>query len=315
MAAIYHYNMVHWLFFFYTYCFLGWCFESTYVSIRTRKFVNRGFMRGPFLPIYGSGAIMMYVVSMPFRDNIILTYVAGCIGATALEYITGVFMDSLFHIRYWDYSNQKFNFQGHICLSSTLTWGFFTIMMTRVIHRPIELFVMGIPKNILNYATFFLTVYIVADFALSFKTALDLRDILAKMQRVKEEMERMNKRLDVIIAFNNADKAQKQQEREHEYELRISDLAEALGQRFNSLKEMIQRTPGAYVDNVREEIAELRARYNLYMENRRNYKEMLDFYKWDMIRNNPNMSSEKYKDSFEELKGAVEKKKEKEKEK
>ena len=147
---------------------------------------------------------MMLVVSMPFQDNIVLTYIAGCIGATALEYVTGVAMEALFKVRYWDYSKNKFNFQGHICLSSTLTWGFFTIMMTRVIHRPIELFVMGIPKNILNYATFFLTVYIVADFALSFKTALDLRDILAKMQRVKEEMERMNKRLDVIIAFNNA---------------------------------------------------------------------------------------------------------------
>lgn len=308
---MFHYNMTQWLFFFYMYCFLGWCFESAYVSIRTRKFVNRGFMRGPFLPIYGSGAIMMYVVSMPFQDNIVLTYFAGCVGATALEYVTGFLMDRLFHIRYWDYSNQKFNFQGHICLSSTLTWGFFTILMTRVIHKPIEQFVMRIPKNVLSYATFFLTIYIVADFALSFKAALDLKEILDKMQRVKEEMERMSRRLDVIIAFNNADKEQRQQEREQERELRINDLAEGLAQRFNSLREIIQRTPGAYMDNVREEIADLRARYNLFMENRRNYKEMLDFYKWDMIRNNPNMRSEKYKDSFEELKGAVEKNKEK----
>ncbi len=303
--------MTQWLFFFYTYCFLGWCFESAYVSIRTRKFVNRGFMRGPFLPIYGSGAIMMYVVSMPFQDHIVLTYLAGCAGATTLEYITGVLMEKLFRIRYWDYSDKKFNFQGHICLNSTLAWGFFTIMMTKVIHRPIEQFVLGIPKNVLNYGTFFLTIYIVADFALSFKTALDLRDILAKMQKVKEELMHMQKRLDVIIAFSNDDKEQKQQEREHEYELRLGDLAENLGQRFSSLKEMIQRTPGAYMDSVKEEIAELRARYNLYMENRRNYKEMLDFYKWDMIRNNPNMNSEKYKDSFEELKGAVVKKKDK----
>lgn len=293
--------MVHWLFFFYTYCFLGWCFESAFVSINKRKFVNRGFMRGPFLPIYGSGAIMMYVVSMPFQDNIVLTYFAGCVGATALEYITGVLMETLFHIRYWDYSDKKFNFQGHICLSSTIAWGFFTILMTRVIHRPIEQFVMGIPGNILNYATFFLTIYIVADFALSFKTALDLRNILTKMQRAKEELERMQKRLDVIIAFNNEEKAQKQQGRE----LRAGELVESLGQRFMSIKETIQRTPGAYVDSVRDEIADLRARYNIYMENRKNYKEMLDFYKRDMIRNNPNMRSGKFEEAFEELKNAV----------
>ena len=56
---MYHYTAIQWLFFFYFYCFFGWCFESTYVSIKSRKLVNRGFMRGPFLPLYGSGAIMM----------------------------------------------------------------------------------------------------------------------------------------------------------------------------------------------------------------------------------------------------------------
>lgn len=89
------YNGFQWLFFFYLYCFLGWCFESTYVSLKSRKLVNRGFMRGPFLPLYGSGAIMMLVVSMPFRDNVLLTYIAGVIGATALEYVTGVVMEAL----------------------------------------------------------------------------------------------------------------------------------------------------------------------------------------------------------------------------
>ena len=67
-------------------------------------------MHGPFLPLYGSGAIMMLVVSMPFRENVMLTYVAGCIGATILEYFTGVVMEALFKIRYWDYSTEKFNF-------------------------------------------------------------------------------------------------------------------------------------------------------------------------------------------------------------
>ena len=181
-----HYKAFQWLFFFYMYCFFGWCFESAYVSAKSRKLVNRGFMRGPFLPLYGSGAIMMLVVSMPFQENIFMTYIAGVIGATTLEYVTGVAMEALFKVRYWDYSNQRFNFQGHICLSSSLAWGFLTILMTRVVHRPIEQLVFSIPGNVLFYVTAFLTVYIVADFTLSFKAALDLRDILIKMQRVKD---------------------------------------------------------------------------------------------------------------------------------
>ncbi len=143
------YKAFQWLFFFYLYCFFGWCFESSYVSLKSGRPVNRGFMRGPFLPLYGSGAIMMLIVSSPFQDNILLTYIAGVIGATALEYITGVTMEALFKVRYWDYSKQPFNFQGHICLSSSIAWGFLTILMTRVVHRPVEQFVLLIPGSLL----------------------------------------------------------------------------------------------------------------------------------------------------------------------
>jgi uncharacterized membrane protein len=272
-----HYAMVHWLFFFYIYCFLGWCFESAYVSLKSRKLVNRGFMRGPFLPLYGSGAIMMYVVSRPFQDNIILTYIAGFIGATVLEYVTGALMEHLFKVRYWDYTRYRFNIQGYICLSSSVAWGFLTIFMTRVIHKPIERFVLSIPQQVLSYVTLIITIYVVADFTLSFKAALDLRDILIKMEKAKEEMERIQRRLDVIAAFNNEEKEQKRQKREQQF---------------------------------RDEVAELRAKFNVYMENRAHYKESLDFYKRDMLRNNP-MVSRRFKDTLEELKAAVANRKEK----
>lgn len=249
---------------------------------------------------------MMLVVSMPFQDNILLTYIAGVIGATALEYVTGVTMEALFKVRYWDYSNQRFNFQGHICLSSSLAWGFLTILMTRVIHRPIEQLVLSIPGNVLFYVTAFLTVYIVADFTLAFKAALDLRDILIKMQKIREEMERMQRRLDVLIAFNNEEKEQKKQERE----LTISELSLSLKQRFAGLKESIQTMPSAYGEGIREEIAELRGKFSHYPDPQKNYKEILDFYKRDMIRNNPTMVSRKFKDSLEELKNIAGRRKE-----
>ena len=296
-----HYTFIQWLFFFYFYCFFGWCFESTYVSIKSKKLVNRGFMRGPFLPLYGSGGIMMLVVSMPFQDNVVLTYIAGVIGATALEYVTGVTMEALFKVRYWDYSKNKFNFQGHICLGSSLAWGGLTILMTKVIHKPIEHFVLSISTTALTVITCILTVYIVVDFTLSFKAAMDLRDILVKIERAREELERMQHRLDIIIAFNNEEKEQKKQERE----MRMAELSASLEQRFNGIKEAIQSKPMEYSESVREEIADLRARFNLYMEGRKNFKGLLDFYKRDMIRNNPTMASNKFKDAFEELKNAV----------
>ena len=302
---MFQYKAFQWLFIFYMYCFLGWCFESAFVSIKSKEWINRGFMRGPFLPLYGSGATMMLVVSMPFQDNIALTYVAGCIGATVLEYITGVTMEALFKVRYWDYSNRPFNFQGQICLRSTLTWGFFTVLMTRVLHWPIDRFVKSVPGRPLYYVTMILTVYIVIDFTLSFKAALDIRDILVKIQRVKEEMVRMQRRLDVIVAFNNEDKDQKKQERE----LSLAELSAGLKQRFAGLKEIILSKPSEYGEAVREEIAELRGKFSNYPDPQENYEEMLDFYQRDMIHNNPSMASGKFKDALDELKKMAESRK------
>lgn len=301
---MYHYTVAQWLFFFYFYCFFGWCFESAYVSVKNRHLVNRGFMRGPFLPLYGSGAIMMLVVSMPFQSNIWLTYIAGCIGATALEYVTGVTMEALFKVRYWDYSNQKFNFQGHICLSSTLAWGGLTILMTRAVHKPVERFVTGIPADFLSAAVFFLTVCLAADFTLSFKAAIDLRDILVKMEAVRGELERVQKRLDVIIALSNEER----EIRRHERSERMDELEANIERRLQNIREKIASGRAAYPDSVREEITELLVKYRLNMESRVQLTSLKDFYKRQMLKGNPTMVSRRFKDTLQELKDKAEKK-------
>ena len=108
----------------------------------------------------------------------------------------------------------------------------------------------------------------------------------------------MQRRLDVIVAFNNEEKEQKKQERE----LTLSELSLNLKQKFAGLKESIQTKPSAYGEGIREEIAELRGRFSHYPDPQKNYKDMLDFYKRDMIRNNPTMVSKKFRGALEELK-------------
>lgn len=211
-------------------------------------------------------------------------------------------MVALFKMRYWDYSNRFLNFQGHICLRSSLTWGLFTVLMTRVIHRPIESMMYRIPGQVLYYATVVLTIYIVADFTLSFKAALDLRDIMVKIMKAREELERMQKRLDVLIAFNNEEKEQKRLDRGERRESRLADLTASLEQAFAAIKEAFLSRPTAYGESVREEIAELRGKFSLYREREKGYGRLLDFYKRDMIRNNPTMRSDEYESAFEELK-------------
>lgn len=282
-------------------------FESTYVSVKSKKFVNRGFMRGPFLPIYGSGAIMMLVVSMPFQDNIFLTYIAGCIGATALELVTGMTMEALFKVRYWDYSNQKFNYKGHICLSSTIAWGFLTILMTEFVHRGVEKIIFAIPYTVVSVITVILTVYIIIDFTLSFKAAMDLRDILVGLEKAKEEMERIQKRLDVIIAVVNDERETWKQEKS----MRADELMESIEGKFTALKERFRISPSDFMDEVREEITELRSKYMIEKEHRIQFRRLKDFYQRALLKGNPMMHSRYFGEALEELKKAVNERKKK----
>ncbi len=295
------YSVIQWLFFFYFYCFCGWVFESTYVSLKNRKWTNRGFMRGPFLPLYGSGAIMMLVVSAPFQDSVVLTYIAGVIGATILEYITGVTMEALFKVRYWDYSKQPFNFQGQICLGSSLAWGVLTIAMTRVVHKPVERFVLSIPENWLTVVTILLTVYIVSDFTMAWRAAMDLKDVLEKMQKAKEDLERVQKRLDVYLAF--AAEGNEQRKQAMKNRLGLEELTNSISSKFEALKSRMDTDKASEsLQNAKEEIAQLQKKFSESLRWREHNSERERSYRRSVFGGNPTMTSTKFREVFEELK-------------
>lgn len=295
---MYPYTIIQWLFFFYFYCFLGWCVESFYVSAKSRKLINRGFMRGPFLPLYGSGAIMMLLVSMPFQDNLFFVYIAGCIGATALEYVTGVAMEALFQVRYWDYSQNKFNFQGHICLFTSLAWGGLTIFMTEIVHRPIEKMVLSMPQPLLKGMVCALTAEIAVDFTLSFKAALDLRDVLARMEKAREELRHIRSRLDVLLTA-----VMELHEDVHGF-AREALRGESHGSTFWEARlaslgagKLESRLPG-----IRKELQELRARYLKLAQERKRLGALKGFFQKELLRAHPSMRSVRFKEALEELK-------------
>jgi uncharacterized membrane protein len=259
--------------------------------------VNRGFIRGPFLPLYGSGGIMMLVVSKPYYDNVFLVFVAGCIGATALEFITGVVMEALFKVRYWDYSHKKFNFRGYICLESTIVWGVCTVVFTHYLQIPIEKIILSIPYNLLTIFTVILTILVSADFALAFRTAMDIKDVLVYMEKAKAEMHRMQRRLDVLVAFKGEDVKEGIADR-------VDALSDVLEKNFKTIKEKMSLDPASYVGNVREEVTELYAKYRVMMSRFTPgpVKSLMEWYRERTIAGNPTMSSEDYKGSMEELK-------------
>ena len=311
---MYVYSLGQWLLFFFLYCFLGWVWESCYVSAKRRQWVNRGFLHGPMLPIYGTGAVIILLATIPVRDSLWLVFLLGMLAATALEYVTGAAMEALFKVRYWDYSHKKFNFQGQICLESSLAWGVLTILMTRMIHKPIEAFALWLPSSVLTGVTMVVTVIFAADFALSFKAALDLRDVLVRMEQAKDELEKMQRRLDVILAVSEENWENRKKEWNQSVEStragfvqRRDELVSGIEKRFERAKELL---PSGRLNVNREELFDLRTKFGVNLQRPDLAYFLKDFTKRDMLRGNPSMVSKKFSEALEELKkSAVEYKK------
>ena len=250
---MYEYSISEWFIFFYIYCFLGWCFESAYVSACKRQFVNRGFMRGPLLPLYGSGAIVVLFAALPFRQMPVMVYITGMVAATLLEYVVGVVMEKLFRVRYWDYSNQKFNIQGHICLSSSIAWGFLSLALIYGMHKPIERFVLAIPSIVVSAASLIISMVAAADFMESLKTALDIRDLIIQVENMRVELGHMRRRIEIIDTFARA-------ELEARSEHLVNRLEDTMENRFGvdiNIKERLQDTiedMTARVDLLRNQV-------------------------------------------------------------
>ncbi len=108
------YSVSQWVLLFFLYSFCGWCWEVFLYLVKERRFVNRGFLFGPILPIYGFGAVGILLTCVPVEGNMALVALVGTIAASLLEYVTGFLMESIFHVRYWDYSQRPLNLNGYI---------------------------------------------------------------------------------------------------------------------------------------------------------------------------------------------------------
>lgn len=164
------------------YSFIGWIWETIFVSVRKKKVINRGFLYGPWLPIYGLGALLILHVSSPWKDVPSIVFLSGMIGASILEYFTGVIMEYLFHVRYWDYSNQPFNLNGHICLHVSLAWGIASLLLIYLIHPVLITIFTLYPTPHTHFIILILSPLFALDVFFSTLHAVDMRQLLSKLQ-------------------------------------------------------------------------------------------------------------------------------------
>lgn len=113
----------------FVYSFIGWCGEAAMAAVHRHKFVNRGFVSGPICPVYGAGAAAVAVFLPELKDQLFFLFLGGMIVTTFVEYLTGRLLELIFHRKWWDYSDQRFNLDGYVCLKNSAVWGLCSVLM------------------------------------------------------------------------------------------------------------------------------------------------------------------------------------------
>lgn len=284
---MYHYSLLQWMLFFYIYCFFGWIIESIYVSVCTGNWVNRGFMRGPVIPIYGTGAIIILFAVIPFRTSLILVFILGTVAASILEFVTGFVMERIYKVRYWDYSDKPFNLCGYICLFNSLCWGVLSILLIYLVHSWVEKGVLFLNDMVLLSIDSGISSLFIVDLFNSSTTAVELKRMLANSQKLKDDLMNIHNKM---IEFNTAIANGK----EKMDELKQMSLQELYISARDNMSNIASDKDSPELQNLKNKLDLLKDKY---------YKRMLaeDKAKFKLLKNNPKAVSYKYRESLREI--------------
>lgn len=248
--------------FFIIYSFFGWVLESIFKTIYEKRLVNSGFLNGPFCPIYGIGAIIMLTFLTNYRNDYFVLFIMGFVILSVWEYIVGWALEKVFHTKYWDYTNNKFNIQGRVCLMNSIFWGILGVVFIIWIHPFVTNALLVIPGNIQNYITILITCYLIVDFTI---TAIKVTKINTKLNKLSEITSTLKEKLEELKDIGNI-----QEKGEAKLESAIAELKEKQMELKNTLDKQTARLRKAFPTMTSEKLSELGEFLNQRIENLKN---------------------------------------------
>lgn len=202
MQTILYYFLI-----FFIYSVLGWLMESLYVSICQKKTVNRGFLIGPYCPIYGCGSLIMILYLEQYKNNILTVFILGLTICSFLEYITSYLMERIFKARWWDYSNQKFNLNGRICGKNAILFGIGGILVIYLTQPIIEKLLSNLNNTWITILSIFFFTICTIDTIISFKIVNKLKKNLSYVEVRKDSTQELKNLVLEAINSNINNKA------------------------------------------------------------------------------------------------------------
>lgn len=254
---------------FIIYAFIGWCTEVSYAALDVGKFVNRGFLNGPYCPIYGVGVLIVVVILTPLKDSLLILFIGSFLLTSILEYITGYILEKVFHNKWWDYSDKPFNIKGYVCLKFSILWGLACSFIMLVIHPIIMGFVHIIPKTIGTILLVLLMIAFITDCIVTVSTILKFNKRLRIMGEVAEKLKVISNEIGENIYENVAEAIEKKEQFDDTYE----ELKIGFTQKKEKLAENVENRYQKFNDSVQLNLEKKRTEYE---ELSKRYKELAE---------------------------------------
>lgn len=174
---------------FFIYSFFGWVIEIIYCSIISKKIINRGFLKGPYCPIYGFSALSIIAILNLFINKInlegplfyALVFLISVIVSSIIELITGILIEKMFKMRLWNYSNRSFNIQGHVCLEFSIYWGFLAFLLITVINPAFNKIVLYLIETDYKYIFLIFLALIISDLIVVTRSIFIFNNLINKI--------------------------------------------------------------------------------------------------------------------------------------
>lgn len=170
------------------YSFLGWCCESIYCSLAKGEWINRGFLTGPFCPIYGFGALITLYFLQYLPNSALIVFIGGLLLTSTLEYVTSWLMEKCFNARWWDYSKRPFNLNGRVCLLNSTLFGLMCLFLYYDVHPNIVTFLRYFNNDFkMGFLAAFM-LYFIVDLTLAIRSALGINIRLKTVNQLREQL-------------------------------------------------------------------------------------------------------------------------------
>lgn len=228
------------LHYFLIYSFLGWAVEVIYHVVCQGVIVNRGFLNGPICPIYGFGMILCLGLLLPVSDNLLVLFIGGMILTTSIELFGGWLLAKLFHMRWWDYSNQPYNLHGYICPKFSLAWGLGVVFAVEVVHTivyDISELIFSLHLEILLIPVFAL---FLVDLVATVAGILKMQEDLKHIDHLAKEMRSFSDSLTDMIANKTINTEQKIDQSRVQMALGRAESKDYINKRKQELEKEIQ---------------------------------------------------------------------------